>query len=355
MKKIVSLLICTAILIGLGVATAAAETDLSAYSIANGTVAAVHFEDITAPFSGTLRPFDLETGDRVQAGETLFELLTTNVIAPEDGTVSAVFVEKGDSADAAMATYGSVLALEPALLQRMHCSNSNAWDNELCRHRHVGEMVYFKYAREEGTGRVIATSGSTFEVEVLSGEYDTNRKMDLYLTEKYDYDRRAGAGTIYKRDDVTIAASGRVAEVLVSPGDQVKKGDVLLKLLTADADAGAAPTVAAAGDGIVVQVAVAPGQQVWKGALLARVWRTDELEIVAEVDEMDLGALKVGDQLPVTLDTDESRILTGVVTEISGLGVTRQNAAYYTVHLSIQEKSLLLGQSASVYLPKNKG
>ena len=42
----------------------------------------------------------------------------------------------------------------------------------------------------------------------------------------------------------------------------------------------------------------------------------------------------------------------GTVTEISALGVTRQNAAYYSVHVSIDDSSVMLGQSASVYLPK---
>ena len=75
------------------------------------------------------------------------------------------------------------------------------------------------------------------------------------------------------------------------------------------------------------------------------------MEVVAEVDEMDLGELSVGDQIPVTMDTDDSRILTGTVTEISALGTTRQNAAYYTVHLSVNDNGLMLGQSASIYLP----
>ena len=94
------------------------------------------------------------------------------------------------------------------------------------------------------------------------------------------------------------------------------------------------------------------GQQVWKGQLLARISRTDSLEIVADVDEMDLNGLKVGDRVPVTLDTNEKEILTGTVTEIAGLGVTRQNAAYYTVHLTVDADGLMLGQSASVYLPR---
>ena len=66
---------------------------------------------------------------------------------------------------------------------------------------------------------------------------------------------------------------------------------------------------------------------------------------------MDLHSLKVGDTIPVTLDTDESNILTGTVTEISSLGTQRQNAAYFTVHVSVEKAGLKLGQSASIYLP----
>ena len=66
---------------------------------------------------------------------------------------------------------------------------------------------------------------------------------------------------------------------------------------------------------------------------------------------MDLKDLKVGDTVPVTLDTDEARILSGTVTEISSLGTQRQNAAYYTVHVAVQQPGMMLGQSASVYLP----
>ena len=76
-----------------------------------------------------------------------------------------------------------------------------------------------------------------------------------------------------------------------------------------------------------------------------------ELEIIAEVDEIDMGSLKVGDVIPCTLDMNEESVFNGTVTEISALGVTRQNAAYFTVHLSIDVKAPL-GASASIYLPK---
>ncbi len=352
MKKAVFLLLCAALFASLTAVPAAAETDLSACSISNGTVQAARFEDVTAPCSGVLLPFDLSAGDAAEPGAVLFEMMTTRVTAPEDGIVRHVFVEAGDSADAAMATYGAVMAIEPARLERMHASYRTApSDDEDCLHVHVGQPLWFKYDGVYGTGAVIATSGSSYEVEILTGEYDIGEALSLYKNESYDYHNRVGEGIVYKRDDVTVAGSGVVAGVLVKPGDFVSKGETLFTLLPADADVGAVPAVTAGTSGVVSAVTAVSGQQVWKGQMLARISRADSLEIVADVDEMDLNGLRVGDRVPVTLDTDEAEILTGTVTEISGLGVTRQNAAYYTVHLTVEKDGLMLGQSASVYLP----
>ena len=70
MKKTVSVLICFALLMSFFSISAAAETDLSQYSISNGTVQATSFEDITAPCSGTLLSFDWNAGDTVEAGRS---------------------------------------------------------------------------------------------------------------------------------------------------------------------------------------------------------------------------------------------------------------------------------------------
>ena len=107
-------------------------------------------------------------------------------------------------------------------------------------------------------------------------------------------------------------------------------------------------------DGVVEQVLVAPGQQVWKGQALLRVDQTDMLEVRADVDEADLGTLAVGDLVPVTLDMQPDHVLMATVTRISALGVSRQNAAYFTVRASLPAGSGLLGASASMYLPAAK-
>ncbi len=156
-----------------------------------------------------------------------------------------------------------------------------------------------------------------------------------------------------RRDPIPVTGAGRIGAVFVQPGDEVAADAPLFELLSADADPEAAAGILSPCGGVIASTAVQPGQQVWKGALLARIYRTDDIEVVAEVDEMDLKKIRVGDVCPILLDMDEDTVLQGKITEISALGAARQNAAWFRVHLALENASgIPLGASASVYLPK---
>ena len=352
MKKLTALLLS---LLVLGT-TALAETDLSGYSATNATVQAVHFTDITAPCSGTLASFDLNAGDTVAADQVLFSLLTTDICAAEDGTVTAVFAQEGDDASAVMASYGSLGAMDAAYDQRISCSTTGAYNKDENKILHIGETLYFKSGKsnkEKGSGVVISVKGSSYVVEIRQGTFSAGEKLTLYRDDDYGTKDNVGKGTVVTRDPLTFSGSGIVSQVYVAAGQKVSKGDKLFSLLSADADRNTKPQITAPAAGVIGTVAVTSGQQVWKGELLCRLYLTDQLEITADVDEVDLNGLMTGSLVYVTLDTDASTVLTGQVTEISALGVTRTNAAYYTVHVQVSTAgSMLLGQSASLYLPR---
>ena len=336
-------------------AAAQADMDLSGYSIASGNVSAVGFEDLLAPWSGTLLPYDLSVGDRVSAGDVLFRMRTEPLYAPESGTVGQVFVRPGDDAAAVMNRYGALLTLEGECPDRIQATTAAPNVKKENKVLHVGEKLFFrsdKTGREEGTGQVIAISGQSFLAEILTGEFEIGESFALYRSKSYTNSEKVGSGSVFRRDPVSIIGQGRVLEVIAQADSTVRAGDPLLTLAGPDAAPDASPDVPVAADGIVAQIVAVPGQQVWKGALLARIWRTDRLEVVADVDEMDLANLRVGDTCPVVLDMMPDTQLFGKVTEISGLGFTRQNAAYFQVHLSLERTDLPLGASASVYLPK---
>lgn len=337
-------------------AVSMADTDLSGYAIANGVVSAVEDMDVTASYSGTLLPFSLEAGDVVKQGENLFSLMTTTLYATEDGTVEHVFAKAGDDAAALTARFGGLVAIEPIQTLQIAASINGGYNAAENKYLHVGETLYFRSTQgdhEKGHGLVSMVSGDSYMVDILDGEFKMGEQLTLYRDDDYSQKECVGKGNVIRRNPLLCHGQGRVSDVLVSAGDAVSAGTPLVTLMGPDADYGASPVLTAPADAVAAAVMVGAGQQVWKGQVLAKLYLTGALEIVAEVDEVDLQGLRVGDSVYVTLDTEPDRVINGAVTRISGMGVTRQNAAYYTVHVSIHDSNALLGGSASVYLPRD--
>lgn len=352
MKKLFASIVALCLLFG---ATALADQDLTGRPVADGVVAAAAFADITAPYSGTLASFTWETGDTVAEGDVLASYVQTAVYAPEAGVVRGVFVAKGDDAAAAVARYGRLLSIEPDIGYRVAATTSGAYDEDENKILHMGETLYFKTSGgnpSEGTGRVVAVSGESYTVDVLTGTFDLDVDVTLYRRDNYETKSAVGKGQVNRRDAVPVTATGRVGTLAVAEGAHVSAGSLLMTLAGADAAPDRyQPDVASPAAGVVERVYVAPGQQVYKGAALFRLSLAGAMEVRAEADEMDLGALAVGDLVPITLDSDKQNVLIGTVTQISSLGVSKQNAAYFTVHATIPEGSGRLGASASMYLP----
>lgn len=355
MKKKTALVLASLVVFVAGISYA--EVDLSSYSVANGTVTASEWMDVVSPYSGTLKPFEVAPGDYVEEGEGIFELMTTDITAPEAGTVGGVFVMPGESAETSMRKYGAAAAILPAVRQNLSCTYSGAFEDDACKLVHLGERLYFKSNRSEkteGEGIVVSVGERGFIVEITTGDFKLHENMGLFRSADYLNKEKVGTGRVVDRNDVTVGAMGVVAEVFVSPGDEVSSGDRLFSVMSADADIGSRPQVLSEAEGVVASVPVVSGQQVWKGQLLARIYPVGAAVVEADIDEMDLGELSVGDDLYVTFDTDADMIYNGKIEEISGLGHTKQNAAYYTVRIAVEDVALLYGQSASVYLPKTK-
>ena len=161
-----------------------------------------------------------------------------------------------------------------------------------------------------------------------------------------------GSGTLVRGLDVAVQGSGRVLKSYCRQGQQVKKGQLLFELAPADC----APTVTDGQlkedcDG-VLELKATSGQQVYKGQVLAVLHDLSSMEVTAQVDEVDLDRVHVGDTLKVVFDRYPDTELSGTVLSIAGLGVQKQNATYYDVKLSISTSlELLPGMNATVYLP----
>ena len=321
---------------------------------ADAKIVAPNTEKITAPFAGTLLPFDYETGDSVSAHETLFTLDTTPVYATQAGTVSAVFANVGDDASGVDAHYGALAVIEPKNALYIDASTDQAYDDADNRYIHAGETLYLKLNNDKGTGVVTSVSGKKYVVEILTGDFDVNDTIRCYRESTTPSDSEVGRGKVTRYDDVAVnAASGRIAAVHVKPGDTVEVGDLLFELVDAQSEKNASRSIAASKDGVITAMNTASGAQVYRGQLLCEVADMSTLELSAEVDELDLNSIAVGETLSYTLDAFDGETFTGTVTQIYSVGTKKQNATYFDVRITLPAgKTLLPGMNGTVTINK---
>lgn len=318
---------------------------------ANATIVAPDTVKITAPFAGTLLPFDLTATQEIAAGETLFELDTVPVYATQDGTVAAVFASAGDDASGVQSRYGALAVIEPTLPLYIDANTDQAYDDDDNRYLHAGETLYLKCGNEKGTGRVTGVSGKHYTVEILTGSYDVDDTVRCFRESTTPSDSETGRGKVKRYDDVSVLAEGRVAKVHVKPGASVRVGDLLFEMIDAQSAKNATPVITAPAAGAVSAVYVTSGAQVYRGALLCEIADLSTLELSVEVDELDLEKIKVGSVLSFTLDAYAGQTFSGAVTEIRPIGAARQNATYFDVRVTAPEGvTLLPGMNATVTL-----
>ena len=319
---------------------------------ANAVIVAPQTAKITAPFSGTLLPFDLTAGDEVAAGDTLFTMDTVPVYATQSGTVSAVFAKAGDDASGVIAHYGSLAVIEPTRALYVAADNSQAYDDDENRYLHAGETLYLKCGSEKGTGLVTSVSGNAYTVEILTGSFDVGDTVRCYRESGTPSDSETGRGRVTRYPDISVAAEGRIAAVHVKAGDTISVGDLLFEVIDGQSAKGAPLSLTAPVSGAITALSTASGAQVYRGQLLCEIADLTQLELSAEVDELDLSAISVGSALTFTLDAYAGETFSGMVTEIRPVGITRQNATYYDVRITLPAgKTLLPGMNATVTLP----
>ena len=281
------LTVFTALLLTLTLAAACALG-----ATANATVVAPDTAKITAPFAGTLLPFDLSAGEAVSAGDVLFAMDTNPVYAAQGGKVAAVFAAEGDDASGVQSRYGALAVIEPENPLYIDADTTEAYDDDDNRYLHAGEMLYIKFGNEKGEGRVTHVDGKKYTVEILSGDFDPDDYVRCFRESSTPSDSETGRGKVKRYPDVTVTAAGRVAKVHVQPGDVVKAGDLLFETIDAQSEKSVSPEITAPVSGAVTLLAAASGAQVYRGMLLCEIANLETLELSAEVDELDLNSIR---------------------------------------------------------------
>jgi membrane fusion protein, macrolide-specific efflux system len=183
-------------------------------------------------------------------------------------------------------------------------------------------------------------------------------------------------GTVQPQNRLEMmpAISGRIEDILVQEGDKVKKGQTVAYMSSMDR---AALLDAAVGqgadtvkywsevykqvpmtapiDGEVIVRAVEPGQTVTTGTAVLVL--SDRLIVDAQVDETDIGKVKVGQAVAITLDAYPSAEIKGIVDHIAYESKLINNVTIYDVEIRAEKVPDFFrsGMSANVSIvEKNK-
>ena len=302
----------------------------------SGTVAAREAAAVTANIGGSVEGVFVRAGDRVEAGDVVATVALTGVYAPADGTVRGIMAEAGDSAGE------TVLSIAPMSKYTVTADISDAYDSAANKHVTVGETVYMECSRDGShvaVGRVVKAEGSAYTVEVTGGELYMEETVYIYRDEEHSSSARIGSGTVSRTAELAVSGTGRVAEMYVSEGERVERGQLLFTCVEADTveDALLGGEIRSTASGVVASVAAQAGQQAAVGSTVLTVYPTESFCVELSVEEADLAAVNVGDSVRLSFDFDAEGALTceGTVTEISYLGESTEAGTVYTAWVDL--------------------
>lgn len=291
---------------------------------------------VCAESGGVVETAAVSAGGRVGEGEPLFQMKPEKTFATQDGTVSMINVEPGDTVS------GEVLALMPVERYTLYCTVDSAYQSAASTLIHSGETVYIK-CTADGTHRAIGTvaqiDGSEYRVYTFGGELYVGETVYLYRGADFTSSQRVGIGTVVVSDTQSYEAEGVLTQLRVSEGDAVERGQLLYAV-----DGGA---ITAPVSGIVTSMACQPGDTVEDGQAVAELVPDGEVGVEIQVDETAAARISVGDAALLTLAGWEDDPVPGTIVSVSAIAESDS----YAVRLRPEtDRALPLGMSVEVRL-----
>ena len=295
----------------------------------NGTVIPAKEIQVYAPIGGTVGEVSAEAGTQVKADDILYSMKTAKVYAENDGTVTGVFGQAGDSADTVTSRYGAVLYIEEQSVFSVSASVEKAYNSSDAHYVRVGETVWLvcrSNGDRNGYGVVTSVSGASYTIEVKEGNFIQDDSVNVYRDEKHTYSQSLGRGTVSRTAPTAVSASGAIVRIAVENGQEVKKGDLLIETLdgTFDGYYMSGTEIAAGQDGILGSISVSKNSSVQKDSVAAVIYPTDVMEDYRS-------QIKEGDAVTIELETDESKVYKGTIIMVSSIASEGSEEVQYRV------------------------
>ena len=158
---------------------------------------------------------------------------------------------------------------------------------------------------------------------------------------------------------LTALASGTVSAINVQEGDAVSKGDILIELTGDDLtesiqsaseslrsaeismqnqqDNMSNYTITSPISGTIIEKDAKQGDALTSGSTLCVIYDLSYLEMVINVDELQIGALSVGQKVQLTADAVSDKTYVGTVTRVSMKGSSSGGTTTYPITIRIDD------------------
>lgn len=363
-RNMLRIALCFALILGL-TGSALAETTFDGIVVSGESVS------VTAPFGGTVSSFRLRAGDELAVGDVVAEVATTKVYAPEDGVISGLFGQAGDTVEDVATRMGAVLYIEPVQKYSVSASVEKAYNNSDNKFVNIGETVYLKSVYSSNgntaTGTITAVDGANYTVETTSGELLMEETVYIYRDADYTSTSKIGRGTVSRTAAVAVGAAttsnsasstNSILAINVKDGDAVTRGQLLYETVTGTLDGlyATGNQIVADEAGIIASVNISAGSSLNKGDTILTLYPKDKMQVSMDIDEYDLADIHEGDTLQLEFDYDDSgnSVTTGTVALISHVSDSSGSSdASYKVYINFTPtEETRLGMTVIVSKPE---
>ena len=368
--------------------TTPVRQDVSNSLSGTGTLNPANTYTVKSLVDGKILTGDFEEGDKVEEGDVLYTIdssdASTNlekasialqqaqrsydktvdlqyVRAEVDGTVSSLKVAKGDQVTSGQEV--AVIRDSSKMLLNLLFPAADAANFS------VGQSadVVLDGTFETLKGTITAVTGtdelSTGNLLVRTVTIRVNNAGGLTTAQAATASINgvssiASATFAYQAErTLTALASGTVSAINVQEGDAVSKGDILIELTGDDLtesiqsaseslrsaeismqnlqDTMSNYTITSPISGTIIEKDAKQGDALTSGSTLCVIYDLSYLEMVINVDELQIGALSVGQKVQLTADAVTDKTYVGTVTRVSMKGSSSGGTTTYPITIRI--------------------
>ncbi len=365
----------------------AALSEISQYATITGTVQSFEKKQIETDFTFIVAELYVSKGDYISKGDMVLkysesaieeqlrqvekelrdlELEFTQIQSGYDyyyinavatGRIKDIKVSKNTSIDSAMQEYGYIAKISTVEKMKVELGSDIPDVN-------TDESVDVVIGTNTVAGKVQQADDGQYIVVIDSDKYTIGQNVTLKKG-----DQILGEGSLTLVDYVNVrGVVGNITNTKVKENDKVEFGQLLfeakeisnelfeekekindllneIELLNERLDA---PVIYSEYSGIISEMRCSVNSGVYEGTAYMDILDPEQLYISANVEEMDLRNIEIGQIATISVDAFPEKEYTGTVTRISNIGEQSGSFSMYTVDIELFEtQDLLVGMSAT--------